>query len=228
MESLLRLSGLLSEGDGRKTDLRALEKRLADQYDTTGLSASHNPHKINISSHSQTAMPKQNSSSHYSTPRLESQLSPRTAARSPESQKESEAEVEGLPDMMCSLVTNNCGETQYIGKHLNSLCGDRDKLLTVLITGSSSGFSIFSPKGIQWVTEKMGDTSFQEMISSAYVDDDWKPEIFSDIFAPRVFNPLPPKDEAMLLLKDFFDNFNCMIPLYHKPTFMHLVERQYS
>jgi hypothetical protein len=56
MESLLRLSGLLSEGDGGKTDLGALEKRLADRYDTTGSSASHNPHKINISSQSQTAM----------------------------------------------------------------------------------------------------------------------------------------------------------------------------
>ncbi|KAF7166794.1 hypothetical protein CNMCM6106_002492 [Aspergillus hiratsukae] len=212
MESLLRLSGLLSEEDGGKTDLGTLEKRLADRYHATGSNNSQNPPKVNIPNQTQTAPSQQNSSSHYSTPRLESQSSPRTAATSPESQKESETEVEGLSDMMCSLVTNNCGETRYIG--------------------SSSGFSIFSPKGIQWVNEKTGDTSFQEMISSAYVDDNkwmyWKPEIFSDIFARRVFKPLPPKDEAMSLFKDFFDNFNCMFPLYHEPTFMHLVERQYS
>lgn len=100
------------------------------------------------------------------------------------------------------------------------------------LVGSSSGFSIFSPKGIQWVNEKTGDTSFQDMISSAYVDDNkwmyWKPEVFSDIFARRVFKPLPPKDEAMSLFRDFFENFNCMFPLFHEPTFMHLVERQYS
>ena len=70
------------------------------------------------------------------------------------------------------------------------------------------------------------------MISSAYVDDNkwmyWKPEVFSDIFARRVFKPLPPKDEAMSLFRDFFENFNCMFPLFHEPTFMHLVERQYS
>lgn len=99
-------------------------------------------------------------------------------------------------------------------------------------SGSSSGFSIFSPKGIQWVNEKTGDTSFQDMISSAYVDDNkwmyWKPEIFSDIFARRVFKPLPPKEEALSLFKDFFENFNCMFPLFHEATFMHLVERQYS
>jgi hypothetical protein len=63
MESLLRLSGLLSKDNGGKIDLGTLEKHLADRYDTTGSSTSHNPHKINIPSQSQTAMPQQNSSS---------------------------------------------------------------------------------------------------------------------------------------------------------------------
>jgi hypothetical protein len=98
--------------------------------------------------------------------------------------------------------------------------------------GSSSGFSIFSPKGIQWVNEKTGDNSFQQMISEVSIDDhkwtNWKPEIFGDLFHRPVFLPLPPKAEAMSLLKDFFENFNCMFPLFHQPTFMHLVERQYS
>lgn len=99
-------------------------------------------------------------------------------------------------------------------------------------TGSSSGFSIFSPKGIQWVNEKTGDKSFQQMISHVSMDDhkwnNWKPEVFADLFQRPVFLPLPPKHEAMSLLKDYFDNFNCMFPLFHRPTFMHLVERQYS
>ncbi len=56
----------------------------------------------------------------------------------------------------------------------------------------------------------------------------WKPEIFGDIFVRRVFKPLPPKEEALSLFKDFFVNFNCMFPLFHEPTFMHLVEKQYS
>ena len=98
--------------------------------------------------------------------------------------------------------------------------------------GSSSGFSIFSPKGISWVNEKTGDSSFQEMISSAAEEDNkwihWKPEVFGDIFTRRVFKPLPPKDEALSLLKDFFENFNCMFPLFHEPTFMHLVDLHYS
>ncbi|KAE8148698.1 fungal-specific transcription factor domain-containing protein [Aspergillus avenaceus] len=211
MESLLRLSGLLSEDDG-KTDLGTLEKRLADRSmaNGAGLNSLKSPTRLNGTS--STTQSQQNTVSRHSTPRMDSQSSPRTAATSPDSPKESETEVEGLSDMMCSLVTNNCGETRYIG--------------------SSSGFSIFSPKGIQWVNEKTGDTSFQDMISSAYVDDNkwmyWKPEIFSDIFARRVFKPLPAKEEAMSLFRDFFENFNCMFPLFHEPTFMHLVERQYS
>ena len=56
----------------------------------------------------------------------------------------------------------------------------------------------------------------------------WKPEIFGDIFTRRVFRPLPPLHEALSLLKDYFENFNCMFPLFHEPTFMHLVHRQYS
>ena len=99
--------------------------------------------------------------------------------------------------------------------------------------GSSSAFSIFSSKGIEWVNQKTGDTSFQETIQDVVNEEEnkwmyWKPEIFGDIFIRRVFKPLPPKDEAMSLFKDFFENFNCMFPLFHEPTFMHLVEKQYS
>lgn len=207
MESLLRLSGLLSEVDNGKTDLGTLERRLADRSMMAGaqptrMSAGPTP--------MHPPMPAQ--SSRQSTPRVDSTTSPRSPATPPDSQKESEAELDTLSDMMCSLVTNNSGETRYIG--------------------SSSGFSIFSPRGIQWVNEKTGDSSFEEMISNSYVDDNkwiyWKPEIFSDIFARRVFKPLPPKEEAMSLFRDFFENFNCVFPLFHEPTFMHLVERQYS
>ena len=70
------------------------------------------------------------------------------------------------------------------------------------------------------------------MISGAALHDskwqNWKPDVFGDIFTRRVYMELPPKHEALSLLKDFFENFNCMSPLFHEPTFMHLVDRQYS
>jgi len=56
----------------------------------------------------------------------------------------------------------------------------------------------------------------------------WKPEIFNDIFNRRTYQPLPPKHEALSLLKDYFENLNTMFPLFHEPTFMHLVHKHYS
>lgn len=85
------------------------------------------------------------------------------------------------------------------------------------------------------MNEKTGDSSFQETIQTAVNEDEketkwmfWKPEVFGDLFMRRVFKPLPPRDEAMSLFRDFFENFNCMFPLFHEPTFMHLAEKQYS
>ena len=70
------------------------------------------------------------------------------------------------------------------------------------------------------------------MITDVSIDDHkwtaWKPDVFGDLFRRTIFRDLPPKPEALSLLRDYFENFNCMFPLFHQPTFMHLVERQYS
>ncbi|KAF3393410.1 hypothetical protein DPV78_009517 [Talaromyces pinophilus] len=207
LEGLLKMAGIADS----ETDIPSIERRLqqaqqSQHNDLNSFSAATAAARSSIENAG-----KSRTGSLHSTPPQDSNSSPRVTD-SPVSQEDKEHEVEALSDMMCSLVTNNCGETRYIG--------------------SSSGFSIFSPRGIQWVNEKTGDTSFHDMIQAAYVDDNkwlyWKPEIFSDIFARRVFKPLPPKEEAMSLFRDYFDNLNCLLPLFHEPTFMHLVERQYS
>lgn len=109
MEALLKMSGLLSEEDGGKTDLGTLEKRLAEKASSNGEVSRRNSLK-----------PSNGTDSHHSTPQnYDAQSSPHTSVASPASEKdkekEKETEVEVLSDMMCSLVTNNCGETRYIG-----------------------------------------------------------------------------------------------------------------
>jgi hypothetical protein len=109
MEALLKMSGLLSEEDAGKTDLGTLERKLAEKSVSNGDGSRRNSLK-----------PSNGTDSHHSTPRnVDMQSSPRTSIASPgsekEKEKEKEAEVEALSDMMCSLVTNNCGETRYIG-----------------------------------------------------------------------------------------------------------------
>ncbi|KAG7122952.1 ABC-transporter-regulating transcription factor like protein [Verticillium longisporum] len=217
MENLLRLSGLLDEDENGEMDLGTLEKKLAEKHQQSrqASQAASNPSSPSLAASAtlreSTSTPQSSPTS--PEPSKESERRKSTVSEAPEKETgEGEGEVEELSEMMCSLVTNQSGETRYIG--------------------SSSGFSIFSPKGIQWVNEKTGDNSFQQMISEVSIDDhkwtNWKPEIFSDLFRRPIFRPLPPKAEALSLLKDFFENFNCMFPLFHQPTFMHLVERQYS
>ncbi|KAK2603769.1 hypothetical protein QQS21_004054 [Conoideocrella luteorostrata] len=213
MEHLLRLSGLLSEDDNG-TDLGALEKKLAEKsrQASTVATSPMSPSQT-ISAHDGIdSTPQSALTSPDPTKDKQSDEKRKSITPAEDANDQGEEEVAALSEMMCSLVTNQSGETRYIG--------------------SSSGFSIFSPKGISWVNSRTGDESFATMISDVSVDDhkwtNWKPEVFSDLFQRRVFRPLPSKNEALSLLQDYFENFNCMFPLFHQPTFMHLVERQYS
>ena len=125
MESLLKLSGLLGDEDDDKTDLGALEKRLADK--TTSRSNGGTPAR---SEHSR-SQPRAFESP-YASPQIEKLPTPKDSTfaspkeASKETSKESDRPVEELSDMMCSLVTNNCGETRYIGRH----CGDEYETYT--------------------------------------------------------------------------------------------------
>lgn len=112
MESLLKLSGLLGEEEDDRTDLGTLEKRLADK----NLSQSNDGTPTRESEHSG-SQPRIFDSPH-STPQIDKLPTPRasTFASPKEPPKDKDQPVEELSDMMCSLVTNNCGETRYIGK----------------------------------------------------------------------------------------------------------------
>lgn len=119
MESLLRLSGLLSEDDDGSTDLGTLEKRLANK------TAQRTSQNVNPTTPKTDASPSTGQNDDPETPRdtpnLSALPSPTSPAVSTEESKKTEKEknepeVEALSDMMCSLVTNNCGETRYIGK----------------------------------------------------------------------------------------------------------------
>lgn len=117
MESLLKLSGLLGDEDGDRTDLGTLEKRLADKaarpsnIGSPAATVGRSP-----ASSSQPSQPGQLASPNV-TPKIDKLPTPQPSDMSPEPPREDDRpEVEELSDMMCSLVTNNCGETRYIGK----------------------------------------------------------------------------------------------------------------
>lgn len=112
MESLLRMSGLLSHDDPSATDLSILEKRLA-QRNSSPLSSS-------------SKMESDRATSNHGTPQQNNSDTPKSISNSPGKQKSGEdahgqepkqsQDVEELSDMMCSLMTNKYGETRFIGQ----------------------------------------------------------------------------------------------------------------
>ena len=111
MESLLKLSGLLGGEDDDRTDLGTLERRLADK--THNQSNGGTPTKESSRSSKSGSQPSIFQSP-QNTPQIEKLPTPVYSPAGQSSKKKEEA-VEELSDMMCSLVTNNCGETRYIG-----------------------------------------------------------------------------------------------------------------
>lgn len=111
MEALLKLSGLLSDEDGDRTDLGTLEKRLAD---TKNQQSNGIPPRTLSESSTASAMQLRMVNSSENTLQ-KSKLAPQISSNLPKQPEKIEAEVEEISDMMCSLVTNSCGETRYIG-----------------------------------------------------------------------------------------------------------------
>lgn len=109
MESLMRLSGVLPEDDDGSTDLATLEKRFTDRagQSATPRNSEHEDRRESVAPANANGTPVQ--------PALPS---PRSGTASPEPEKQANGESkdeDALAEMMCSLVTNNCGETRYIG-----------------------------------------------------------------------------------------------------------------
>lgn len=112
MESLMRLSGVLPEDDDGSTDLATLERRLADR---AGRSSTP---RTSTEERRTSALPQTGHSTAIATPAQPALPSPRSGTTSPEPKETApeEKEEDALAEMMCSLVTNNCGETRYIGR----------------------------------------------------------------------------------------------------------------
>jgi hypothetical protein len=113
MESLMRLSGVLPNDDDGSTDLATLERRLVDR---AGQSVT--PRDSMSEDRRGSIAPQTMSSTTNGTPVQPALPSPQSGTASPEPDQQTngqDKEEDALAEMMCSLVTNNCGETRYIG-----------------------------------------------------------------------------------------------------------------
>jgi hypothetical protein len=115
MEQLLKLSGLVSEEDAGATDLQTLEQKLVEKNARmsreNGASRGTSPE-----SRESTSPTVENAANPTGADKANGHKAPEKAANG-----RKEDEVEALSEAMCSLVTNNYGDTRYIGESGQSM-----------------------------------------------------------------------------------------------------------
>ncbi|KAI9041069.1 uncharacterized protein KD926_007338 [Aspergillus affinis] len=97
--------------------------------------------------------------------------------------------------------------------------------------GASSGLSVAAAHG----AGRFGtDTEIRKLRSAVrkgptrWQLTSWFPRTLQDDFERRVSQPLPSKPVTMKLVEEYFAEFNQLIPLFNKPSFMRLLKRQFS
>lgn len=121
---LTTFAGLLGDDDNGATDLGTLEKKLAEktaQSRQTSQAAASNPTSPSQAASGQdgnTSTPRSSLASPMLEPAKDKEGEKRPSIAPEKEEKEkTEQEVSALSEMMCSLVTNNNGETRYIGMY---------------------------------------------------------------------------------------------------------------
>ncbi|KAI9680953.1 MAG: hypothetical protein M1829_001033 [Trizodia sp. TS-e1964] len=203
LESLLELKELLIEVQNDEApDLITLEKTLIEKIrKLAGGNSSMGGSQRSLS----VALNSPDSIHHLKLQDTDNATSP-AGPTSPRPTSQSGEAVESLADKMETVIINNSGETRYIG--------------------SSSGFSIFSYHGMNWVLEKSGETTFK--IPAKQPEAEERLDIGTESVDRPLYENLPPLEETLSLLKDFFQHFNCMFPLFHEGTFMKRIHKLYS
>ena len=103
-----------------------------------------------------------------------------------------------LTDKLSTLLVSEEGNSRFLGK---SFLAKSHYSPSNSLTGASSGFSLFSPQGLQWISEKTGSNDLSESISRiASTKTPWpigQTEIWYPM-SPLDREPLPPKQLADL------------------------------
>lgn len=97
-----------------------------------------------------------------------------------------------LSDRLSTLMGNASSGSIFIGIYGSGLWYS---LLALTHIGSSSGFSIFSPQGIRWVTEKTGDVDFARVVQFSHQAIQ---KSISSTSVTSMWNPLQEKDRMPL------------------------------
>ncbi|KAE9376517.1 hypothetical protein N431DRAFT_501370 [Stipitochalara longipes BDJ] len=118
-----------------------------------------------------------------------------------------------------------------LSNHLSNLVIDPNGSPNVI--GWASGFSLFSPQGLRWISEKVGDKDELAQLVRKMSRDDYGVwgRAGADLWHPKPrsqHSPLPSKDLALEYVNCFFITFNNVFPIVNQKVFYSYFERQYS
>ncbi|OJD30417.1 fungal specific transcription factor domain-containing protein [Diplodia corticola] len=99
-------------------------------------------------------------------------------------------------------------------------------------SGPSSSISILSPDGLQWLESRTADASLRHRLEQPLRGGaswaGWTHPLLQSLWPAENSTPVPPCDEALALVNDYFDNYNTLLPIFHPPTFMALFGTHYQ
>ncbi|KAK7707707.1 hypothetical protein SLS57_009222 [Botryosphaeria dothidea] len=98
--------------------------------------------------------------------------------------------------------------------------------------GPSSSISLLSPDGLQWLESRTADASLRQRLELPLKGGGswakWTHPLLQSLNTTATSTPIPPWEDALALVNEYLENYNTVLPIFHPPTFMGLLGRQYA
>ncbi|OGM44056.1 hypothetical protein ABOM_007314 [Aspergillus bombycis] len=91
------------------------------------------------------------------------------------------------------------------------------------------GFSAISQKGMEWISQKAGNVSLENLsslLSAKDLDENATNSPLDGAFPYRVFCSLPTKEETVSLVQDFIEDFNMLFPIFQRSELLSLFNQK--
>ncbi|KAE8157731.1 fungal-specific transcription factor domain-containing protein [Aspergillus tamarii] len=89
----------------------------------------------------------------------------------------------------------------------------------------AGGFSAISQKGLEWISQKVGNMSLgnlSSLLSAKDLDEDTTNSPFDGVLPSRVFCSLPTKEEIVSLVEEYIEDFNMLFPIFQRSELLFL------
>ncbi|KAF7534415.1 hypothetical protein G7Z17_g13368 [Cylindrodendrum hubeiense] len=98
--------------------------------------------------------------------------------------------------------------------------------------GPSSSVAVLSPDGLRWIESRTADVSLRQRLEMPLQGTgswaSWTHPLLQSLCPTTLSTPLPPWEDALALVNEFLESYNTILPIFHPPTLMGLLGKQYA